>query len=265
LSEEVREREFDLSKQISRYTTICKKVMDIYGSGCKPSITHIAVANEDNVLILVEEPAAPAVEIQGKNKKCKKLVDLSKEQIAQSDAYKSVPQVVDNQRRFMVNFISFNARRMIIDLLGNTAIFGNPKNLVVNKSNPFLPYKNTSRVADELLDGSWYRDSIERLKQYDRDPLKEAAEFVVPIVMYVDKTGTSTNQRYPLEPFMFTTAIIKRKIRIRPRSWRPLGFIPDLETKSSAEKTYINRRNRGATAQAYHLALEHLLQGMEEV
>jgi Plavaka transposase len=153
---------------------------------------------------------------------------------------------------------------MIIDLLCNTAIFGNLKNLVVNKSNPSSLQKY-QRSADELLDGSWYRDSIERLKQYDRDPLKEAVEFVLPIVMYVDKTGTSMNQRYPLEPFMFTTAIIKRKIRIRPRSWRPLGFIPDLETKSSAEKTYINRRNRGATAQAYHLALEHLLQGMEEV
>jgi hypothetical protein len=68
------------------------------------------------------------------------------------------------------------------------------------------------------LDGSWYKNSIRRLQNYDKDPLKEAAEFVLPIVMYVDKTGTSMNQRYPLEPFMFTKAIIKRKKRIRPRS-----------------------------------------------
>jgi hypothetical protein len=80
LSEEVRQREFDLSKQIS-WDTISKKVMEIYGSGCEPSVTHMTVANEDKVLILVEEPAAPAVETQGKNKKRKKLVDLSKNRL----------------------------------------------------------------------------------------------------------------------------------------------------------------------------------------
>jgi hypothetical protein len=83
--------------------------------------------------------------------------------------------------------------------------------------------------------------------------------------MYVDKTGTSINQRYPLKPFILTTAIIKRQLRNLPTSWRPLAFIPDLETKSSAEAEFVNKHNRGATAQSYHLALEHLLEGVEEV
>jgi hypothetical protein len=106
--------------------------------------------------------------------------------------------------------MTFNARRMILDLLDDTNIFGGLGNLVINHDNPFLPYKNISGVSEEILDGTWYSDSIKRLKTYPPDPLKEEVEFLLPIVMYVDKTGTSMNQRYPLEPFIFTTAVLKR-------------------------------------------------------
>jgi hypothetical protein len=68
-----------------------------------------------------------------------------------------------------------------------------------------------------------------------------------------------------LEPFLFTTALIRRDVRNNPRSWRPAGFIPDLDAKSSAEKAFINRKNQGETAQSYHLALGHILKGFEEM
>jgi hypothetical protein len=135
----------------------------------------------------------------------------------------------------MVNVITFNARRMILDLLDDTNIFGPLGNLVVNHDNPFLPYKNIWGVSEEILDRTWYSDSIKRLKTCQPNPFKEEVEFLLPIVMYLDKTGTSMNQRYPLEPFIFTTAVIKRSMQNKPTSWRPLGFIPDLETRSSAD------------------------------
>jgi hypothetical protein len=165
----------------------------------------------------------------------------------------------------MVNVITFNARRMILHLLDDTNIFGGLGYLVINHDNPFLPYKNISGVSEEILDGTWYSDSIKRLKTYLPDPFKVEVEFLLHIVMYVDKTGMSMNQRYPLEPFIFTTEVLKRSMQNKPTSWPPLGFIPDLERTSSAESRYINSLNKGATAQAYHKALGYLLDGMEEV
>lgn len=273
LAEEISVRKFDPFNRPKR-ETVSRKVMSLYGEGCAPTVTCMTLATEDRAVILQEEtlPQEKDDTKHGKRKAgCapppqeKTPLDVTEEEIAQSNAYKAIPKQIDNRERFVVDVISFNARKMILDLLSDTSIFGNLNNLVVNRDNPFLPYRNTSGYADEILDGSWYSDTLHRLKEYQPDPFREEVEFVLPLVMYVDKTGTSINQRYPLEPFIFTTAIIKRKHRIKPKSWRPLGFIPDLETKSSAEKTYINKRNRGATSQAYHLSLETILKSVEEV
>lgn len=196
---------------------------------------------------------------------CAPLVGLTEDQIQQADGYKATPQQIVNRERHVVEVISFSARNMILDLLSDTNVFGDLDNLVVNRTNPFLPYENPTGISDEMLDGSWYKDTIARLKDHAEDPLVEDMEFVLPLVMYVDKTGTSINQRYPLEPFIFTTAIIRRSLRNLPSSWRPLGFIPDLEAKSSAEKSFINSSNKGHTAQGYHYALEKLLEGVRDV
>jgi hypothetical protein len=195
----------------------------------------------------------------------KELVDFEPDAISRSNAYEAIPREIDNRKRYIVDVICFSTKNMILDLLLDTNIFGSISNLVVNESNPFLPYCNTNGVYDELLDGSWYRSTVGRLEAFPEDPFCKEFEFLLPLVMYVDKTGTSINQRYPLEPFILTTAIIKRQLRNLPTSWRPLGCIPDLETKSSAEAEFVNKQNRGATAQSIHLALEHLLEGVEEV
>ncbi len=252
------ERRFDPRTHPAR-ETVSRKVMKTYGAGCEPTILHVAVSNEKGPVVLQENTQGePAVEDGD-------LVDLDEEQIQQSDVYKTTPQEIDNRERFMIDVICFNTRNMILDLLEDDEIFGNLDNLVVNKKNPYMPYENTGDVSEEVLDGSWYSDTIKRLENDPEDPFKREVEFILPIMMYVDKTGTSMNQRYPLEPFIFTTAIIRRKLRNKPTSWRPLGFIPDLETKSSAERAWFNRENRGSTAQAYHQALAYLLEGMEKV
>ena len=150
-------------------------------------------------------------------------------------------------------------------LLDDNSIFGNLYNLVVNHSNPFAPYQNTTEYIDEVLDGTWHQESLERLRRSETDPFIDGLDFKLDVILYTDKTGTSMNQRYPLEPILFTFAVIRRKLRNMPRCWRPAGYIPDLETKSSAEKRYINSRNRGATAQSYHLCLEHILEGFRQV
>jgi hypothetical protein len=146
------------------------------------------------------------------------LVDLSKEQVEQSNAYKAIPLKIHNRKRNIVDVVCFNAKNMILDLLEDQAIFGNLANLVVNNTNPFLSYVNPRQKSMELIDGTWYSKTISSLKSYTKDPLIPEVEFVLPLVLYVDKTGTSINQRYPLEPFIFTTN------KVPPRKLETPGF-----------------------------------------
>jgi hypothetical protein len=47
--------------------------------------------------------------------------------------------------------------------------------------------------------------------------------------LYPDKTGTDVNQRYPLEPWMFTTPLLWRCIHESATSWQHWGFLPLLD------------------------------------
>ncbi len=170
-------------------------------------------------------------------------------------------RALHSRDREIMNCVTFHIEQNILDILSDRAIFSNLNNLVVNKENPFLPYKER---CDEILGGSWYHETLGRLK---RSPAGfcEELEFLMPIILYADKTGTSANQRYPLEPFIFTLAIIRRALRNNPRSWRPLGFMPDLEAKSPKENEWVHSKNDSATPQSYHHFLEFILRSLVEV
>jgi len=238
IKEEIKIRNFDVCNHLSR-DVVLKKILDKYGLDGGPDTFRIPVSLEIGNPRLVDEP-------------------------------QQAPQLGSTQKKYAVDCIAFNVKRNLLDLLDDGDIFGNLNNLVVNndpekKRSPFDPYRNVSGVSDEILDGTWYRDTLARLREYDEDPFVDGVDFLLPIILYCDKTGTSMNQRYPLEPLLFTTAIIKRKLRNYPRSWRPAGYIPDIENKSSAESRYIREKNKGATAQSYHLALSYLLKGFRQL
>ena len=272
VAEEITSRNFNLLNR-PRRETVCGKVVEMYGVGCEPEIAVLTTANEEGHVVIIEKAAPPPKNNKqqkksngmGGNENESEMVDVDPEEQAQNDIYRSVPQEIDNRKHFAINVIRFNIRNQLLDLLSDRTIFGSLDNLVVNAVNPFLPYTNSSGKSEEFLDGSWYKDSLRRLKEFEDDPFIDGMDFLMPFVFYVDKTGTTMNQRYPLEPFLFTVAVIKRGLRNRPRSWRPLGFIPDLETKSSAEQRYVSNNNRGATAQSYHRILEYMLEGFQEI
>ncbi len=54
-------------------------------------------------------------------------------------------------------------------------------------------------------------------------------EFLLPLILYIDETGTDAFQRYPLEPLMFTFALIRRHMREKSSSWRHAGFVPKVK------------------------------------
>ena len=246
IREETEERGFDPWRCPSRHT-ISEKVKKKYGMGQQPQVARLTVSSSTVAASLVEEKGDEE-EVQGKHSSWR------------------IRKEAEMSDRYSVNIIAFSVRDGVLDLLDDMDIFGEMNNLMVNPppDNPFAPYQNRSNFSADVLDGTWYSETVQNLLQLDptKKPFVPGLDFLVPLILYMDKTGNDINQRYPLEPVIFTLAIIKRFLRNYTRSWRLAGYIPDLESKSAAEMAQNRRRNPGATSQSYHLALGFILRGL---
>jgi hypothetical protein len=125
-----------------------------------------------------------------------------------------------------VRVMKFVFREQLQDLLDDFSLFGDLDNLCVNSKvsdrfKPFIP--GMDDLFLEVLGADWYQRTGQQL------PSNEMY-FLIPLIFYADKTGTDVNQRYSLEPWLFTLALFRRHIRENPDAWRYLGFIPDLHT-----------------------------------
>jgi hypothetical protein len=148
----------------------------------------------------------------------------------------------------------------LIDLLSDQSIFGDVDNLDVNKNDPFGKFVRDDGRVNEVNSGSWYQSA------YDRLITDKENEFLLPLILYVDKTGTDVMQRYGLEPVLFTTSVISLHKRQSNRAWRPLGFVPDLCARSSAVKEVAaqNDNSKGRSHRDYHRCMEVILKSLVE-
>jgi hypothetical protein len=126
----------------------------------------------------------------------------------------------------------FDILSQIRDLLGSF-VFNDLNNLCVNMD-PHERYKVFVATDDdkfvEMCAQEWYKQTY---AEFVKDPEKQ---FLLPLIFYIDETGTDVFQRYPLEPLMFTLAILRNFIRERSSSWRHAGFIPKVsKSKNSCE------------------------------
>ena len=120
-------------------------------------------------------------------------------------------------------------KRMLEDVL----LMGDPQNLVVNPDDPFGKYdprSDPNASHGEVMASQWYRDTYDKLVT---DP---TTQIVIPIIIYLDKTGTDLKQKYGVEPIAFTIGILRQKMRHLVEAWRVLGYMPDLELSSSAAR-----------------------------
>ena len=173
------------------------------------------------------------------------------------------PNQIHRRKRDVASVIKFDFEGMVLDLLQDRGIFGNLDNLLVNPVNPFHPYVNKTGTLDEIMDGCWYEDTMTEMLNAGMDVDKE---FLLPLVLYLDKTGVDNNQRYGLEPVLVTFAFIRRHIRRTNRANRILGFVPDLELKSSAVKKVQQQRagSKSAAAANYHACLDVIVRQIAE-
>jgi hypothetical protein len=112
----------------------------------------------------------------------------------------------------------------IRDLLGSF-VFNNLNNFCVNMD-PEQCYKVFVATDDdkfvEICAQKWYKQTY---AEFVKDPQKQ---FLLPLIFYIDETGTDVFQQYPLEPLMFTLGVFRNFIRERSSSWRHAGFIPKI-------------------------------------
>jgi hypothetical protein len=137
---------------------------------------------------------------------------------------------------------------LVFSLLHNLSIFGDIKNLVVNQPSspdcgdpcfcpyvprpppPYVPTDFQRARYNEMLTGDWYHDTCIRLG------ICPGIDLLIPVLIYLDKTGTDMNQRYSLEPIIIMLAIIAMHKHSLEKAWRVLGYITDLKVSSKAKR-----------------------------
>ena len=71
---------------------------------------------------------------------------------------------IDTRSRDMLHMVVFSVIDNVKNLFDDDNIFSNLNNLVVNSEDPFLPYVNPNDKVDEILDGEWWPETLDRLK-----------------------------------------------------------------------------------------------------
>jgi len=152
-----------------------------------------------------------------------------------------------------------------MDLIHDIGIWGNLDNFegTIDPTNPFSGQSpRTDGLLDEVVDGAWYKKTYAECKEIagDEDFL------VLGVILYCDKTGTDVNQRAGLEPISFTFTNFNRECRYRSEAWRVLGYVPDLEMKSTAYKTKqrLGLMGKGRSCRNYHTCLSKILESLKK-
>ena len=179
--------------------------------------------------------------------------------------YGSTSNPLTNQGQPKSAFVfSWDFQSQLVELLTNPNVFGNVNKLVVNKDNPWSRYVPDPNDGGEILSSLWMNRTYD---YFERNILNFSWDThqIHPIIIYDDKTGTDSRQKYSSEPWMFCHAGIKRCYRNDPFNWRPLGYIPDLNFFSSAERRVIKGRKGGASTSHlnYMSAMEPIVASLE--
>ena len=135
-----------------------------------------------------------------------------------------------------------------------------------NPDAPWQEYVGDPTQRGEIVGASWYREVWKNIRSDDQ--YKDVPYlFVSPVLIYVDKTGVGPLQRHGMEPVACTFALFSRLIRNNWWAWRVLGYIPDLEQKTSAQKRSSRQTKSGAgrSARNYHKCLREVVGSLIDV
>lgn len=155
----------------------------------------------------------------------------------------------------------FDAKDQIMSLLKDIDLFGDPSQLYVNVTKDpddlFWPFRhNSQEPIDGLMSGSWYQQ-MTKSKSFDQN-----REFVIPLVGYIDATGTDAYSRFRLEPFLITFGLFRPTTFAKANAWRVMGLVPDIDLDSTAKKQKKRSHPNGGKSmycRNYHKQLRAML------
>ena len=91
-----------------------------------------------------------------------------------------------------------------------------PKNLLLDSSDPFTVPPNNTEMIGDISTGWWFRETW-------REVCRRPNEILLPIIFFLD-AGAAT-KRLNIEPLTFTLGILKRSCCNREELWRTLGYM----------------------------------------
>jgi hypothetical protein len=155
-----------------------------------------------------------------------------------------------------LTFPTFSFLRQLTDLL-NDHVFSDIQSLVVDPSNRWDYYKKDScrHSPQEIQDGDWFQSIVQHVKSNPSSDNHAIPDFLFGIQGYVDKTGTDVNNRYTVEPLVFTLTLFTNKTRNSAKHWRVLALLP-----ASSSRTQKKKYAFGASVRNYHIALSAALE-----
>jgi len=153
--------------------------------------------------------------------------------------------------------IRFDFKEQLMALIHDRNVW-NEDNLVFNRDQPYGKYKNNGPIS-EMMDGKWYSDA------YDRCINDPNTQFLMPILLYIDKTHIDLNSRFGLEPVMFTVANLNQSTRAKDSAWKHLGFVSQYDKFLSEEEKNALRGSAGIFPVNYHRQLRGILSSLIEL
>ena len=122
--------------------------------------------------------------------------------------------------------VTFDFKEMIQSLLNDKRLMQDDYLVFCNDDPLSAPLP--SAYLGELCTGKWFAKAYQKL-------CKEEGDFLCPILLYIDGTKIDLHGRLSLKPVMFTLGIFNQETRRKPYAWRPLGFLPNSNLKSTAQ------------------------------
>jgi hypothetical protein len=135
-------------------------------------------------------------------------------------------------------------------------LLNTPDNLVLNADDPFAQYVPPDGLLGECLSGSWYRNAWAHMEQY------QLGNFMIPIILYIDKTCMSLQGRLSIFPVQMTLGIFTEKARRHANAWRPLGYIANEDYFFSAAER--NADDADVKNERLHVQLHTILKSLKK-
>ena len=103
----------------------------------------------------------------------------------------------------MVSVFTWNFKSYLTEMLVNPMLFGDVDKLVVNRDgNKWLRYDPDPNDGGEILGSQWMQRTYDWFES-NVDGFQWNTHQIHPIIIYGDKIGTNSRQRYSSKPWMF--------------------------------------------------------------